>query len=369
MCMRFVGWIIVCVAALVASLPAAAQDIQPPEDLGTSTPPELRDFRLDTPPARNEPRDSQSQQTPAPTPSTEPAPQPTAPSDQRERRQQATNNSASRARTTAPQAVQSQPPVAQPPADQITSRTEIAPSATVPPVPKTKTPDGIEVAPNPWLWALGLFAALTAAALFLRRRTALAVGAAEGETLVQPSPPVRLKGPANRSLRPDALPQMDMIAAAFTPETAQLSIASLTVTGRLTIANKGASPIDNLLIRSQMMSAQANQHEVIAAFHSDSSMGSIQHLGGLAVGETIDALIEIRLPRIELAAFRWTEREFVPPIVLVNISGQADDQAVKLRLSHLIGRIGADGGARMKPLAVDRGPKRFTGVTAKPLFA
>lgn len=369
MSMRFVGWKIMCVAALVASLPAAAQDIQPPEDLGTSTPPELRDFRLDTPPARNEPRDSQPQQTPAPTPSTEPAPQPTAPSDQRERRQQATYNSAPRASSAVPQATQSQPPVAQPPADQIPSRTEIAPSATVPPVPNTKTPDGIEVAPNPWLWALGLFAALTAAALFLRRRRALAVGAAEGETLVQPSPPVRLKGPANRSLRPDALPQMDMIAAAFTPETAQLSIASLTVTGRLTIANRGASPIDNLLIRSQMMSAQANQREVIAAFHSDSSMGSIQHLGGLAVGETIDALIEIRLPRIELAAFRWTEREFVAPIVLVNISGQAGDQAVELRLSHLIGRIGADGGARMKPLAVDRGPKRFTGVTARPLFA
>ncbi|MBK9003301.1 MAG: hypothetical protein IPM41_05400 [Sphingomonadales bacterium] len=99
------------------------------------------------------------------------------------------------------------------------------------------------------------------------------------------------------------------------------------------------------------------------------SAGSLQALGSLATGERIDAVIEIRLPRNELESFRWTEREFVAPIILFNLSGLAKDENIEVRLAQLIGREGNRTSARMKPLAVDRGPKRFTGISARPLFA
>jgi hypothetical protein len=159
------------------------------------------------------------------------------------------------------------------------------------------------------------------------------------------------------------------IEAAFKPEAAELSIASLSITGTLTLVNRGDAPVDQLLLRSHMISAQTGQQDAIAAFHQSNGTGSRQALGSLATGERIDAVIEIRLPRNELASFRWTEREFVAPIVLFNLSGLVEDRNVEVRLSQLIGREGRDAAARMKPLAVDRGPKRFTAISTRPLFA
>lgn len=162
---------------------------------------------------------------------------------------------------------------------------------------------------------------------------------------------------------------MPGIEARFEPSAAQLSIASLTVTGRLVVENRLPVAIDNLMLRSQMISAQTGQAEAIAAFHADKAAGSVQMLGNLAPGERIDATIEIRLPRAELASFRWTEREFIAPIVLINIAGVGDATPVEARLSQLIGRESEGRSARMKPLPVDRGPKRFSEIGARPVFA
>jgi hypothetical protein len=148
-----------------------------------------------------------------------------------------------------------------------------------------------------------------------------------------------------------------------------LSIASLTITGKLTVENHGNATATNLALRSQMISAQDGQREAIETFHSNLGDGEIQSLGEMAAGERIDAIIEIRLPRTELHAFRWTGREFVAPIVLINVSGQMGTRAVEAQLSQLIGRQGEESSPRMKPLAIDRGPKRYSGVSARPVFA
>lgn len=359
MSMRFVGWNLVCVGALLASSTAPAQDTQAPEDLGTSTPPELRDFRLDTPPARNEPREIQPQPEPVPSPAQPPEERPSASPPTNRQPQTAQTQGAHASPLRNPSALPIvEPPIAEvtPDANEITSANEpaAAPIADAKSMPADEGGIPIEYS----IIALGLLVILGGlATLFRRRRGKVTAEIEEQEKPEQPSPPVRLQTGEPRA------------TAAFVPQSAMLSIASLTITGRLAVVNKTGSAIESLVIRSQMISAQPNQNEAIEAFHNTPDAGSIQSLGALAKGETIDALIEIRLPRIELASYRWTEREFVAPIILINISGQADGHRIELRLSELIGRIGAGGAARMKPLAVDRGPKRFTGVTAKPLFA
>lgn len=191
--------------------------------------------------------------------------------------------------------------------------------------------------------------------------------------MLQPSPPARLASGSPAGLaKPDTAPKepsTSALSVAFEPTAAQLSIASLTVTGKLTVENRGGAPATGLALRSQMISAQDGQKEAIEAFHSNVAEGEIQSLGEMAAGERIDAIIEIRLPRAELHAFRWTEREFVAPIVLINVAGHMGERAIEGRLSQLIGRDGETTSSRMKPLAIDRGPKRYSGVSARPVFA
>jgi hypothetical protein len=219
-----------------------------------------------------------------------------------------------------------------------------------------------------------LLAALVAVFAWWRNRARVVTEARFAEaSLSQPSPPARLDKtrPAATPARTKA-PEKQVageLSVQFVPTNAQLSIASLTVTGKLTVANLTGANVGELALRSQMMSAQDGQREAIAAFHENRTDGEIQPLGDMVPGERIDAIIEIRLPRTELHAFRWTEREFVAPIVMVNVAGTAGGTPVEARLSQLIGRESTGTSRRMKPLAIDRGPKRYQGIEARPVFA
>ncbi|RDV01620.1 hypothetical protein DXH95_15145 [Sphingorhabdus pulchriflava] len=386
---RFKGWAMVFAAAVMSSSVAYAQDSGSGQDIGTGMPPELRDFRLDTPPPRPAPQQSAPPpvvETPPPTERSSPT---TQPSEQRPTvsRPTATNSSSA--------------PVAQGPSEATTETgTKPAPVATGEPViaPERAVPatavDAYSSPPansvpldapstilsRPWFWpAIAGFAAILAAAAWIffrrRQRSAYQQQVAVQEPVPQPSPPPRLD--TSRKTQPPALPRTPErtaeaagpVAAQFTPTSAQLSIASLSVTGILAIKNQTRTPVSGLILRSHMISAQDGQREAVAAFHSDGGAGSIQPIGDLAPGERIEATIEIRLPRTELSSFRWTEREFVAPIVLIHLSGSAEGEPIEIQFTQLIGREGAKQSERMQPLPIDRGPKRFSGIAARAVFA
>ncbi len=386
---RFKGWAMMFTAAVMSSALAYAQDSGTGQDIGTGTPPELRDFRLDTPPPRPAPQQS------APPPVVE-TPPPT------ESRSTATPPAAQSPTTSRPAATNSSPaPVAQGPSEARTETgTKPAPAATDAPViaPESAIPtiavDADAGAPttsapldassaiysNFWFWpATAGFAVVLAVAawLFFRRRrlSPRREQVAVQEPVPQPSPPARLDVPRKtQTPAPPRAPERTAeatgpIAAQFTPTSAQLSIASLSVTGMLAIKNQARAPVSGLILRSHMISVQDGQREAVAAFHSDGGAGSIQPIGDLAPGERIEATIEIRLPRTELSSFRWTEREFVAPIVLIHLSGSAEGEPVEIQFTQLIGREGAKQSERMQPLPIDRGPKRFSGIAARAVFA
>lgn len=380
------GWVLMGAAALLAPSTAHTQEAQPAQDIGASTPPELREFRLDTPPPKTAPEPTSTSPSQNPTsPTSEPRPETNQrPSTNQPQAREPHNG------TVAPSRVKesTEPP---PPATAEPAVEDVGSTAVPENLPETIAKNSVEgtkptktdsgfVTGYIWIGAvLAAFLALVAATLFLRRRQSRGVaGTATQLPLHQPSPPARLDQP-KPAMAPLPTPKArattpppsgaDPIFAEFKPETAQLSIASLSVTGKLTIINRGQAAIENLLMRSHMISAQNGQQEAILAFHQSKGSGSIQSLGSLAAGERIDAVIEIRQARTELSTFRWTEREFVAPIILINICGQAGNREVDLQLSHLIGREGGDASARMKPLPIDRGPKRFSGVSARPVIA
>ncbi|MGC1469696.1 MAG: hypothetical protein WA793_09980 [Sphingorhabdus sp.] len=382
------GWVVAGAIAVLAPSMLLAQDAGGSPNIGTSTPPELRDFRLDTPPPRPTP-----EQNP-PQPSPEVAPKTTAPATQptvSERNTPIEAPTRPTDRSAAPRQNETPPSEVRPTVTAEPVTGDAPTVSTYPVIPpeiagsdnaQATTPIEEKAAPLKIVWlgaAIAALCALVAAALLFRRRKNRARRPREvAIPLQQPSPPARLDKPkplASTPLPPNAPtklatpPGPEQIFAEFKPEAAQLSIASLSVTGKLTIINRGQFPIDNLLMRSHMISAQNGQQEAIAAFHEAKGDGSLQSLGPLAAGERIDAVIEIRQLRTELSTFRWTEREFVAPIILINLAGQIEDAPVEVRLSHLIGRESDGTTVRMKPLPIDRGPKRFTGVSARPLFA
>lgn len=384
----FQGQVVAGAAALLAPAMLFAQDTGGSPNIGTSTPPELRDFRLDAPSPRPAPEQS------PPQPSPEVAPATSAP----------TTRPAVSERNTPTQAQPRPTDRSAAPRQNETAPSEVRPTVTAEPVAgdaptvstdpvippeiagsdnaQAATPIEEKAAPLNIVWLGAALAALcaliTVALLFRRRNNRIRAPREVTIPLQQPSPPARLDKPKplastplppNPPAQPSTSPGPEPVFAEFMPEAAQLSIASLSVTGKLTIINRGQLPIDNLRMRSHMISAQNGQQEAIAAFHEARGDGSPQSLGPLAAGERIDAVIEIRQLRTELSTFRWTEREFVAPIILINLAGEIEDAPVEVRLSQLIGREGAGTTLRMKPLPIDRGPKRFTGVSTRPLFA
>ncbi|MBL0022815.1 MAG: hypothetical protein IPP23_11455 [Sphingomonadales bacterium] len=382
---------IVAHAAIVA--PASGQDV------GTQTTPEVRDFRLDTTPP---------QPSPQPEPNSEPkpaAPVDTAPPSAGPQtpasaaRQPAPTLTRPSAATTRPRTGANTPTgAAQQPAlpdaatESLTTPDSAESAATESPLPVGGTaaapvdsakPAGAATSlPADWMWwAAGLIALLAVLALGWKirsrkedepyRETDIALENADEADLQplvaapeKPTNPVRLAEPAPRDQQKAA----PSLSVSFTPETAQLSLANLTVNGKLSIRNLGTNPVEQLKIRTAMISAMEGQQSRIAEFHKDPARGHSENIGDAAAGEEIALALEIQIPRGELNTFDWRERQFLAPIVLANISGvSADGRSEECHLSCVVGRESQPPAPKLKPLHVDREPRRFDNLGFRPI--
>jgi hypothetical protein len=344
---------------MLSAAPVAAQDALP------ESPPELKDFRLDTPQPREE----------APPPKADPPkaeppvqPQPQAESQTQSPRVQQQPRPATPQRT-APRAdnseagteatvdapITAEPVLAAPPADA---------------APAAKAMAGDEGPATDWrslmhLWPL-LAAALALLAGFglfrlLRKRTAQ-----EALALAEAPAPMPARKPAQPP-KPKLEPAVQL-SARFDPGNAQLSLANLTITGQLHLHYEGVEPIERLSMRTAIMSACDGQAALIDAFHRDDQQGDREALGQIVPGEHISVKLELKVPREALQAFDWRERRFVAPIVLVHIA--SDDAAIApCRLACVVGQVGDPESPRLTPIPIDRGPKRFPAVQFQPIAA
>lgn len=364
-----------------ASALQAQQTNAPPIN---QTPPELRDFRLDPPapaaqgPEQRPPLPSERPAT-APPVAQPPASQPgsSEPATGTARRETADPAPASRERdieTTANRNARGAPSADEGASEPQDSAAPTAPPASAPPPPSAETAPSATETDAWWPWIVGglaLLTALIAIAVFARRQSRSVQPSLSPKAESNPAPLAeRARRPAPAPPQQPA-PCLALLSASFTAENAQLSIASLTVTGTLKIRNEGSALLTGARLRSLMISAQEGQEDTAAAFHNGGLPGDAQPLGDLAPGEQIDARLEFRLPRNELASFRWSEREFVAPILLINLRADRGGDVQEIRLSQLIGRA-AEGDVateRLKPLAIDRGPRRYPALAAKAIFA
>jgi hypothetical protein len=197
------GWMLAGAAMLFAPALAFAQDTSSPQDIGTSTPPELRDFRLDTPPPQQTPQQAQPQpeSTTAVPPAAErqqPPPEQRAVRDPQSRQPDA---QADRRSQTVTDTVAAQTPLQ----DRPESVSDAVPSVDADSQPRAERApvvagDSLSEAQLPdRLWIGAVIAALLAAlafALWMRRRKLKARAEQTAELpKLQPTPPARLEMP------------------------------------------------------------------------------------------------------------------------------------------------------------------------------
>lgn len=357
-----VRWRVLAAALLVASLDVSvtAQDATP------ESPPELKDFRLDTPPPREKAAEA------APPPIVAPQPQPKAETP--------------RAAPSTPRPAPQADPRRELETETATPASDAQPQVEEPtllpePLPQTEAPAQAEPAAAPsetgdltstllGLWPI--FAALLAllagllAFRWLKNRQPDAL-----EAVAQSNgPPVAptITPPAPRPIVPQPAVSRGSLSASFEPSDARLSVANLTITGCLRLRYDGPEALQSLRLRNLVISASEGQRSFIDSFHNDPNAGQIDTLGGVQPGEEIVLTLELQVPRDGLQAFDWRERRFVAPILLLNLSSD-DPSIAPCRINCLVGQEGDPMSPRMQPLPIDRGPRHFAALRFSPIAA
>lgn len=352
-------------------VPIAAQDALP------ETPRELRDFRLD--PERAQPQ-PEPQVTPPPVVPTLPATQAPAPSTE-----EAAPPRAQRAAPTVQAPARPSQGAAEPaPAPE----TDVSEPAQALPLPADAPPEGAPaiIAPDQpepafvMRWqiaaALGIAALALFALLAFRRRRSGREDQPIYEPAVEPEhiqeipkaaapaiAPVKLATPPPQPARPGS------ISLEFIPDKATLSFTSLTVKGQLRLVNGGEAIAENLRLRATLLSANAQQQQIIAAFHTGQIQVSEEPLGDAKPGETLVLQIEIAVPVAELQSFEVDKRRIMVPVFIADLAYESAGQAEKAKIACLVGKETQPPAPKMAPFRLDLGPRSFAPLGQRPLYA
>lgn len=363
--------LLLTIALFFGAPPIAAQEALP------ETPRELRDFRLD--PERAQPQ-PEPQVTPPPVVPTLPETQTQAPSGEQaappptQRAAPSARNPAARpSQGVAEPAPAFETEVAEPaetlplPVD---SSPEIAPAATAPSEPVSL----------PW-WQIAAAFGVAALALFgllaFRRKQSVRydepVFEAAAEPLAEPDhiqevPPA----PAMPSVKLAAPPppaKQAKVSLEFIPDKATLSFTSLTVKGQLRLVNGGDAVAENLRLRATLLSANAQQQQIIAAFHAGQIEVPEEPLGDAKPGETLALQIEIAVPVTELQSFEVDKKRIMVPVFIADLAYESAGQAEKAKIACLVGKETQPPAPKMAPFRLDLGPRSFAPLGQRPLYA
>ena len=365
------------------------------QDAAGTTPPELRDFRLDPPPR-------------------ETAPQPEVPGPEVRSPQQVPPSR--QAPATPPEIITPAPVNRQPsstapepaPADPVSSengpsgnnpsernRQDVLAEPSTAPVPGA-APASVDVAPDEATDQLkniapapsassgktdlgiaalaGSLLALGALGLFLWRRHAKAVSvpatqplprkvsptdrqaAARPRAVPEPSPPV----PPSVGLRTPAAAQR-LVSMEFVPENAVVSFTSLNIQGKLHIANPAHVATEELALRTVLISASSDQQDQMDSFFADPGQNAAMPLVVIEAGDSITVPLKIGVSLSALQTFSLQEKTMLAPILLAKLVAPSQDGTEQevVRLVCMIGREANPPRAKMGPLRLDQGPRSF----------
>ena len=356
---------------------------QPPAD-PTRQGPELDVFRgapVTPPPPVVVPPLPAPTVTPPPQATPQAQPQPPAPS--RTPRPAAPTPRAEPAAPAAPQSSPSAPPLATPPQAQPQTAPQSAPLAPPPatsPQPAPLSPPS-ETTPWPWIAAglLVIVAMLGAAWLLRRRRSEVeqpwdepaveeepAPAPAAPRPRATPVPPPPQPKPAPAPATPPPAPNADRswIDMSMEVRGARLSLMGATINYVLTLHNRGTLPAEDLLIRSLIANADANQQAMLQQFFAGSAGLPTHSIVAIAPGERQSLTGELRLLPDQIAPVQMGNRALLIPLVAFDAQYRwnEDDKPVgagRTGRAFIIGEEKTPPADRLAPFRLDQGPRQY----------
>ena len=118
-----------------------------------------------------------------------------------------------------------------------------------------------------------------------------------------------------------------------------------------------------------MISANQRQNETIAAFQNGAIPVTPNALGDARAGERLALDIEMSVPVNELDSYAIGDRTIFVPVMLASISYQWEGGQDKATLACLVGRETKPPQPKMAPLRLDLGPRSFSPLGQRPIYA
>ena len=264
----------------------------------------------------------------------------------------------------APQSLAPQPAPAEPAAPQ-------AAPAPTPAAPASEPPLSAPADASSWGWIAGsiaLLGAIVAAAwLFLRRRPE-----EEQQHFIeeQKSAPTPLP-PTPQPKAPPAAPaaataERPWIDLTLEVRSARLSLMGATIGYTLTLHNRGERSADDILIRTFMANADANQQAQLQLFFAG-AVGLPAHSAvSLTPGQRLSLTGELRLLPDQIAPVQMGDRALLIPLIAFDAQYRWSDEpegtpvgSGRTGRAFIVGQEKTPPADRLAPFRVDQGPRQF----------
>lgn len=231
-----------------------------------------------------------------------------------------------------------------------------------------------------WPWLLALVAALGAAAglYFWRNREAELAGVPQIELPpVTPRAPPPDPAPAPASApapapapaptpRTAVTPPAPAHRAAISPLTLEAmpvqlsrSLMNATFAYKLTLANRGDTPIENVAIGVDLVTAHTSVPMEQQVSRSDTVLPEMGRVGSIAPGEKVELPGEVRLPLSAIRTVRQGSAQLYVPLLRVRASAAGVAPSAR---TFIVGTLPGDSAKKLQPFRLDEMPQTYRAI-------
>jgi len=239
------------------------------------------------------------------------------------------------------------------------------------PAPQAVPPAPAETPAANWPWIATAAAALLliGAILWLRRRKPEEVEEPYYEPEPAPSPrPVQPKAapvPPPASARPEPTPaagDRPWLDLAMQVQAARLTLMGATIGYTLMLHNRGSRPAEDILVRSLIANADAQQQALFQQFFAGETGLPVHSIVSIAPGETQKLTGEMRLNAQEIAAIQMGQRALLIPLIAFDAqyrwTGEREGIGRTGR-AFIVGEEQSPPVERLSPFRLDLGPRQY----------
>ncbi len=243
-------------------------------------------------------------------------------------------------------------------------------SIAMPPAPPAASPES-EGGFALWPWLLALIAALGAGGWFFwRGRQEQFAGVPQIEL-----PPVapRAKPDATPAARPRPAPlptptpapaaaqrtAATPLALDAIPVHLSRSMMNATFAYRLTLANRGDRPLENVAIGADLVTAHSSVPVEQQISRGDVPLPEMGRVASIAPGEQVEVSGELRLPISAIRTVRQGKAQLYVPLLRVRASAPGVEASAR---TFVVGTLPPEGGRKLQPFRLDEIPQTYRSI-------